>query len=180
MQEFFAEHINAFQDEDLHKEYSRQFEETLIERRRELQLDLKSVNSKITHAEKRRNEIKDFIIKPSNTAMAKYYQEDLEQVEKDINRLREEKEQLKHERDRLLNSKKTYAEYLELLQKIPDLLRSELDMSTLDEIGRIFFSNFSIIEDKSNTKQRYKVEYKLKEPWNRLFKIDAVNCGAPD
>lgn len=66
------------------------------------------------------------------------------------------------------------------MQKIPDLLRSELDMATLDEIGRIFFSNFSITEDKSNTKQRYKVEYKLKEPWDRLFKIDVVNCGAPD
>lgn len=180
MQEFFTEHINAFQDENLHKEYSRQFEETLIERRRELQLDLKSVNSKITYAEKHRNEIKDFIIKPSNEAMAKYYQEDLEQAEKDIKRLREEKEQLKHERDRLLDSKKTYVEYLELMQKIPDLLRSELDMATLDEIGRIFFSNFSITEDKSNTKQRYKVEYKLKEPWDRLFKIDVVNCGAPD
>ena len=39
--------------------------------------------------------------------------------------------------------------------------------------------NFSIIEDKSNAKQSCKVEYKLKEPWNRLFEIDFVNCGAP-
>lgn len=49
-----------------------------------------------------------------------------------------------------------------------------------NEIGRIFFSNFSIMDDKENEQQGYKVEYKLKEPWDRLFKIGIVNVGVPN
>ena len=180
MQDFFDEHVKLLRDAGLHKEYSRQFEEAITGRRQEIQSEIKSITARIVQAEKRRNEIKEFIIKPSNEAMIKYYKEDLEQSDKEIAELKEENSRLKHERDRLKDSKKTYAEYLELMQKIPDLLRSEIDMETLDKIGRIFFSNFSIAEDKVGIKQGYKVKYKLKEPWDRLFEIDVVNCGADE
>ena len=177
MHEFFDENIEALKNKLLYEEYTRQFEDIIINRKKDLASDLKSVITRITNKEKRENDIKDFLIKPDSASVAKYYSEDLKLIGKDIENLTDEKNRIINEQKALKDSRKTYDEYLELLQKIPDLLRSELDMETLDAIGRVFFSNFSICKDSTSEQQGYKVKYKLKEPWNRLFEYANVACG---
>jgi hypothetical protein len=51
-------------------------------------------------------------------------------------------------------------------------------MSELDELLKMFFSNFIIEPIKKDTFKESKVSYKLNEPWKGFIESNDFVCGA--
>ena len=137
--------------------------------------EINKLTTRITNEKRSLGETKDVI--KHNKEMARYYVEDLKTYEEHIEKWSKDKKDLMAKRDALKESRKTYSEYLELMQKVPVLLGSQPTLKQLDKIGREFFSNFVIYDHGKNSEQRWEIEYKLKEPWEGFLKNDDFSCG---
>ncbi len=137
--------------------------------------EINRLTAKIANEKRGLVETKDVI--KHNKEMARYYVEDLKVYEEHIEKWSKDKQDLIMKKDALKESRKTYAEYLELMQKVPVLLGSQPTLEQLDKIGREFFSNFVIYDRGRTSEQRWEIEYKLKEPWEGFLKNDDFSCG---
>ena len=92
---------------------------------------------------------------------------------------------IKSELDKVLTAKReapnaipTYEEYLKLFESNPVILGKIRDMKQMDDLLRIFFSNFTITADGKDFRQGSRVTYKLKEPWNGFLENKDFSLGA--
>lgn len=72
----------------------------------------------------------------------------------------------------------TFDEYLKLFEFFPVIFEKLDDMSELDQLLKIFFSNFIIEPIKKDTFKGSKVSYKLNEPWKGFIESNDFVCGA--
>ena len=78
----------------------------------------------------------------------------------------------------LKNSLITFDEYLKLFEFFPVIFEKLDDMSELDQLLKLFFSNFIIEPIKKDTFKGSKVSYKLNEPWKGFIESNDFVCGA--
>jgi hypothetical protein len=64
------------------------------------------------------------------------------------------------------------------MESTPVILSKMHDMKAMDQVLRIFFSNFTIEPMNDSFKQGSKVTYNLKEPWAGFFRDEKLVHGA--
>ncbi len=72
----------------------------------------------------------------------------------------------------------TFDEYLKLFESLPVIFEKLDDMNELNQLLKIFFSNFIIEPIKKDTFKGSKVSYKLNEPWKGFIESNDFVCGA--
>jgi len=72
----------------------------------------------------------------------------------------------------------TFDEYLKLFKSLPVIFEKLDDMNELNQLLKIFFSNFIIEPIKKDTFKGSKVSYKLNEPWKGFIESNDFVCGA--
>ena len=101
----------------------------------------------------------------------------LDEISDELDSLQKDLRKLRHQKDSLKESILTYDEYLELFGSISDRLRKVTDMTLIDGVLRIFFSNFTVKQYGRGKEQRCEITHKLKEPWEGFLKNDDFSCG---
>ena len=91
-------------------------------------------------------------------------------LEEQINKQKNQKIQLK---EVIL----PFEEYLKLFSSIGVIFEKTNNMKHMDLIIKFFFSNFSVKAFKEDKKQRYEIDYKLKEPWQGFLENDKFVRG---
>lgn len=67
---------------------------------------------------------------------------------------------------------------LKLFESLPVIFEKLDDMNGLNQLLKIFFSNFIIEPIKKDTFKGSKVSYKLNEPWKGFIESNDFVCGA--
>lgn len=70
-----------------------------------------------------------------------------------------------------------FKEYLKLFENIGVVLEENSNMSQLNAMIKFFFSNFTIKQYGTGKKQRWDIDYKLKEPWQGFLENDEFVRG---
>lgn len=103
---------------------------------------------------------------------------DLAKLLEEVNSLNERYETTIRRKDSLGDAVLAFQEYLKLFESIPVIFKKIDNMNELDQLLRIFFSNF-IIEPVSNDSFKgSKVSYKLNEPWKGFVESNDFVYGA--
>ena len=71
----------------------------------------------------------------------------------------------------------SYDEYLELFKFISVELPKTQNHELLDNVLRIFFSNYTIKRTGTGKQQRYEITHKLNEPWDGFIKSGDFDHG---
>lgn len=87
--------------------------------------------------------------------------------------------QLLKQKSLLKDSLISFEEYLKLFNSIPVIFENLDDMDALDQLLKIFFSNFIIEPAEEGTFKGSQVTYKLNEPWEGFVKSNDFVRGAP-
>ena len=83
---------------------------------------------------------------------------------------------LKSSKDAILS----YDEYLELFKFISVELPKTQNIELLDNVLRIFFSNYTVKRTGTGKQQRYEITHKLNEPWYGFIKSNDFDHGRDD
>lgn len=111
----------------------------------------------------------------ANPAMEKYY--DLEELNTQKENLEKRYEELSKQMEDNKGAVLTYQQYLELFSSISVKLRQTHDLSTIDQVLRKFFSNFTVKQHGKGKQQRCDIDYKLKEPWQGFLENNELFLG---
>ncbi len=171
-QEFFMQYL--FVTESNYKEYLNQAD--IEAKKKSSEFDSIVAKSKVQIANKERlyEQTKDLILK--NPDLKEHYS--LTKHAKEIAKLKANSKRAMKQRDNIKAAIPTFDEYLKLLQSTPVALGKIRDMSTMDALLRIFFSNFTV---HPVTKGKFKgstVTYKLNEPWEGFVNANDFVRGA--
>ena len=112
----------------------------------------------------RLSKIKDFLLKGDDQALRDSFKSDLTQKEKELAELGEQIQKHKTALDTNKSAILTYPDFLELLAKLPVVIRKTKHMEDLDFLIRKIFSNFTISKQKT-------AQIKLNEPFNALLGV---------
>lgn len=128
----------------------------------------------IANKETSYQKIKDLILESPD--MKDHY--DLRKNKKEITNLKKEYMKALLQRKLVDDAIPTFEDYLKLLKLTPVILGKIRDMKAMDELLRIFFSNFTIMPVQNGTFKGSKVTYKLNEPWDGFVNDDNFVSGA--
>lgn len=102
---------------------------------------------------------------------------DLKEIKKELEAMQAELSKLeatlKSSKDAILS----YDEYLELFKFISVELPKTQNYELLDNVLRIFFSNYTIKRFGTGKQQRYEITHKLNEPWDGFIKSGDFDHG---
>ena len=92
---------------------------------------------------------------------------DLDEIQKEIKTLGKKLDKRVEYRKKLQDRDTVYEykNYLKLLSSASVTIPKMHDIAQMDDVIRIFFSNFYVRAYGVGKKQRYEIDYKLKEPW---------------
>ncbi len=145
-------------------------------KRKNIQLDsdIASVKKRIGDRKSKYLQTKDLLI--ANPDLAEHY--NLTELQSEESNLRLELAQLENRRTRSKETIATYKEYLKLLESTPVILGKLHNMEVMDEMLKMFFSNFTIRAKNNSFRQGSEVSYELKEPWAGFLKEGKFVSGA--
>lgn len=130
---------------------------------------LKSKLQVVGKLKKRIKDTKELLLEEEDREIKEDFKGDLKRYKEELSVAEGEVQQLKEYKKDNSSVILTYAEFLELFQNIPEIIRNCSEMKQLDQIMRIVFSNFHV-------KRKKVVEYKLKPPFSGL--VEAVDSTA--
>lgn len=168
MANFVREH--QFTTEDNYASYLSSYDAKVSQKHSELGSEIRSLNKQLSDKQTELENTKALVADPTRATVAKYYTADLERLSDEIAALNKDLKVAKYERASLKTAAKSYADYLELHEKAPDLLLSKLPLATLDRIGRNFFLNLTIKDGAVSVSE-------LKEPYAGFLKHGNFNHG---
>lgn len=171
VKEFFEKYL--FITQENYNSYVKEAKLELKNRTIRLDHDVKSLAKRIGDLESKYEKAKDLI--QDNPALIGHY--DLDKQQKLIKILTSQYQLLKTQRDGIKDSIVTFEEYLKLFQSIPVILDKMHDMRAMDIVLRNFFSNLTIKDLGRSAKQRYEIDYKLKEPYQGFLENGEFVCG---
>ncbi len=111
----------------------------------------------------------------NNPSLAKHY--DLDKEDAKVKVLEEQLEAVHEQRKKIKSSIFTYEQYLELFNNVSVILDKMDNMEAMDKVLRNFFSNFTIRQYGTGKKQRWEIDYNLKEPYQGFLQNDNVLHG---
>lgn len=171
-QEFFATYL--FVTRNNYAEFVKQAQKATATKSTEFDSALGRLKTLIANKERAYDQTKDLIVK--NPELKGHY--DLDKYTKEIERLKSEYKKNQRHRDNIKGSIPTFEEYLKLLKSTPVILGKIRDMKAMDELLRIFFSNFTITASSGKFYKGSQVSYKLNEPWNGFIENGDFVYGA--
>lgn len=140
----------------------------------EFDSDIARLKRVIANKETSYQKIKDLILESPD--MKDHY--DLGKNKKEITNLKRDYKKAQLLRKQVDDAIPTFEDYLKLLKLTPVILGKIRDMKAMDELLRIFFSNFTITPVQDGTFKGSKVTYKLNEPWDGFVNDDDFVDGA--
>ncbi len=135
---------------------------------------IESLKATISNKEKAYEQTKKLLLKDS--VLEKHY--NLDKQLEEINKLKSNYERQVNIRRRTKESLPTYEKYLKLFESAPVILNKIRDMSTMDQLLRIFFLNFTVIPGEESFSRGSEVTCKLKEPWAGFLNDEKFVYGA--
>ncbi len=172
---FMAGFLEEFQftTQDNYETYLKQHKERLKDHEGKLKQVINSMSAKIAQNNSSLEDIKRIIRETGDKTTRAYFEEDLRKYSKQINEYEAVRKVARKERDELNASSESYEKYLELIQKTPVILRKRLPLKSFDNIGKIFFTNFTlrcVEKGKKGKASRWEVAtFKLKEPYDGFY-----------
>ncbi len=155
---------NQFSSPKAYEHYKKESAKVFTERLADVKKQHDVLVASKREGEKRLSKIKDFLLKEDDQALRESFKADLATKEKELTELAEQISKLKA----ALHTKKTailnYPQFLELLVKLPVVIRQTKNMQDLDFLIRKIFSNFIISKQKT-------AQIKLNEPFNALLGV---------
>lgn len=171
-QRFFRKHL--FITKSNYQYYLKSAKKEAKRKTAEFDSNIARLKRVIANKETSYQKIKDLILESPD--MKDHY--DLRKNKKEITNLKKEYKEALLQRKLVDDAIPTFEDYLKLLKLTPVILSKIRDMKAMDELLRIFFSNFTISPVQNGTFKGSKVTYKLNEPWDGFVDDDNFVSGA--
>lgn len=171
-QKFFRDHL--FITEGNYAHFVKEAEKEAKRKSVEFDSIIAGSKVKIANKEKAYEQTKELILK--NPDLKEHY--DLDRYGKEIEKIKRDFEKAKRQRDNIKGAIPTFEEYLKLLKTTPVILGRIRDMKAMDQLLRIFFSNFTIVPGEKDFRKGSTVTYKLNEPYEGFVKSNDFVLGA--
>ncbi len=171
-QHFFRQHL--FITKSNYQYYLKSAKKEAKRKTAEFDSDIARLKRVLANKETSYQKIKDLILE--SPEMKDHY--DLGKNKKEITNLKRDYKKAQLLRKQVDDAIPTFEDYLKLLKLTPVILSKIRDMKAMDELLRIFFSNFTITPVQDGTYKGSKVTYKLNEPWDGFVNDDDFVDGA--
>ena len=173
-QQFFTTYL--FVTKNNYAEFVKQARKTIANKSAEFDSAIGRLKTTVANKERAYDQTKDLIVK--NPELKDHY--DLDKYAKEIEKLKSDYQKNLRRRENVKDSIPTFEEYLKLFESTPVILGKIRDMKAMDELLRIFFSNFTITATNGDFRKGSQVSYKLNEPWNGFIENGDFVLGAGD
>lgn len=142
--------------------------------RKNYSLDANIAKLSVTQQEEAFENARNLLAKQPD--LSKHY--DLDSYANKLENLRAELADEIYRRKQTKEAIMTFKEYLKLFDSTSVILGKIRDMNQMDDLLRIFFSNFTIIPGEKSFQKGSEVTYILKEPWNGFLENGDFVLGA--
>lgn len=170
--EFFSTYL--FITKENYDTYVENAHTAIDQKNTELRSRIASLTSQLGDKKRHFEQVKKLILNKSE--LAEFY--DLKSLKKEEDDLRNQLAKLTDKRSHSKEAIASYQEYLKLMEATPVILGKIQDMTVMDALLRIFFSNFTITPTQESTFKGSAVAYNLKEPWAGFLKNEKLVHGA--
>lgn len=157
--EFLDEHI--FATKGNYRHFRVDMERYISEQVKSISAEIRSTTQALNNAKTDYESSKTLLAQKPE--LSKHY--DLDKKKDAIDKLKRQLADLEDNRESIKQAPISYEDFLELFKSVSVKLRESSDMGQIDEILRIFFSNFTVKQSGAGKQQRCEIAYKLNEPW---------------
>ncbi|MBN1682809.1 recombinase family protein [Candidatus Bathyarchaeota archaeon] len=159
--EFLDQH--SFASKEMYKNYKEEIDKMKANRIRELKSELNVVNRRIRDENEKISNIKQLIIKEQkDETIREEFKDDLKEEKKRLAKYLTQKGEIKSLIRKCENINITFAKFLELFKKLPEILRKTRSLNKKDKIIRKIFLNFTVNQKKV-------LSYKLNSPFKEFM-----------
>lgn len=155
---------NPFSSKGAYDILLKNMKEKSVDERKSLERRLKSLQQEKRALGQKKEDIKAYLLDNKEEDISKLFKDDLRVTEENLKKIDKDIKDVKNEQKKNLEVPMTYELFLELFNKLPDLIRKSKSLSDIDEMLKLFFLNFTL-------KNKKVVSYELKSPFKEMMEI---------
>ncbi len=155
---------NPFASKGAYDILLKSIKDSSAEKKKELERKSKSLDHEKRSLESKVGDIKEYLLENKEKDIAKMFEDDLNTAKDNLDKVNETIKDIAKEKKKIQEVPMTYELFLELFNKLPDLMRKSKSLSDIDEVLKLFFSNFAL-------KNKKVASYELKSPFKEMVEI---------